>query len=144
MNIGPVEYITVTFPGNRFSGEIMPALQKLVTGGIINIIDLVIVRKDGDDSLTLIELGEMDEDLAALLAPLHLELLDLLTEEDIQELGEHMPANSTTAMMVWEDKWASEFAETVRSAGGVLVDNERVPHDHVVALIEEAQARLSS
>ena len=30
MSIGPVEYIAIAFPGNRFSGEIIPALQELV------------------------------------------------------------------------------------------------------------------
>jgi len=29
-DIGPVEYMIVSFPGNRFTGEIAPALAELV------------------------------------------------------------------------------------------------------------------
>ena len=29
VSIGPVEYIAIAFPGNKFSGEIIPALQAL-------------------------------------------------------------------------------------------------------------------
>ena len=33
MAIGPVEYIVVAFPGNKFKGEIAPALNDLVEAG---------------------------------------------------------------------------------------------------------------
>ena len=33
--IGPVEYMIVSFPGNRFTGEIAPALGKLVESNTI-------------------------------------------------------------------------------------------------------------
>ena len=36
--IGPVEYLIVAFPGNRFRGEIAPALADLVEAGTIRII----------------------------------------------------------------------------------------------------------
>jgi hypothetical protein len=35
MAIGPVEYIIVGFPGNKFNGEIAPELGKLVESGTI-------------------------------------------------------------------------------------------------------------
>ena len=44
--IGPVEYMIVSFPGNRFTGEIAPALGKLVESNTIRIIDLAFVSKD--------------------------------------------------------------------------------------------------
>ena len=48
--IGPVEYMIVSFPGNRFTGEIAPALGKLVESNTIRIIDLAFVGKDEDGS----------------------------------------------------------------------------------------------
>ena len=33
MSIGPVEYLIVAFPGNRFKGEIVPALKEQVDTG---------------------------------------------------------------------------------------------------------------
>jgi hypothetical protein len=32
MTLGPVEYVLIGFPGNRFKGEIIPALAQL--GGV--------------------------------------------------------------------------------------------------------------
>ena len=51
MQLGPVEYIVVAFPGSRFTGEIAPALADLVESGTIRVIDLAFVSKDDDGKL---------------------------------------------------------------------------------------------
>ena len=51
MAIGPVEYIIVGFPGNKFNGEIAPELGKLVESGTIRILDLVFITKDADGNV---------------------------------------------------------------------------------------------
>jgi hypothetical protein len=48
--IGPVEYMIVSFPGNRFTGEIAPALEELVKSGTIRILDLLFVARDTESS----------------------------------------------------------------------------------------------
>ena len=40
MAIGPVEYIIVGFPGNKFTGEIAPELIALVESGTVKVLDL--------------------------------------------------------------------------------------------------------
>jgi hypothetical protein len=132
--------LELAFPGNQFKGEILPALQELVVNDTINIIDLVIVKKDADGSITIAELSELDESEAALLAPLQSELRDLLNEDDILMLAEDLPDNYTAALLVWENRWATRFADAVRNAGGILVANERVPHDVVMAAVEAGNA----
>ena len=42
---GPVEYMLIAFPGNRFSGEIAPALHELVDSNTVHIIDLLFIQK---------------------------------------------------------------------------------------------------
>ena len=44
--MGPVDYLVVKFPGNKFNGEILPELAKLEKSGIIRVIDLALVIKD--------------------------------------------------------------------------------------------------
>ena len=44
--MGPVDYIIVKFPGNKFSGEIAPELARLEQNKTIRIIDLAFVLKD--------------------------------------------------------------------------------------------------
>ena len=54
---GPVEIAVLEFPGTAFNGEIVPALGELVDDGIVTILDLVLVCKDVDGSITSVELG---------------------------------------------------------------------------------------
>jgi hypothetical protein len=51
MAVGPVEYLVIKFQGNRFTGEIAPALAEVVAGGIIYVIDLIFVQKDQEGNL---------------------------------------------------------------------------------------------
>ena len=41
MAIGPVEYAVIAFPGNRFNGDVVPALSELVENDTVHIIDPV-------------------------------------------------------------------------------------------------------
>jgi len=45
-NLGPIQMLTLAFPGNRFKGEILPELDRLKGEGIVRVIDMLIVRKD--------------------------------------------------------------------------------------------------
>ena len=45
MSIGPVEYMILGFPGNNFTGQIVPELAKLIDGGLVRIIDLTFISK---------------------------------------------------------------------------------------------------
>ena len=45
MSIGPIEYLVVAFPGNKFKGEIVPALAELVESNTIRILDLVLITR---------------------------------------------------------------------------------------------------
>ena len=46
--IGPVDYAVIAFPGNRFRGEIAPAIGELIDAGTIRVIDIAFVGKNAD------------------------------------------------------------------------------------------------
>ena len=133
MSIGPVEYIAIAFPGNKFSGEIVPAIQELQDSGTIRVLDLVIITKDADGNVAAIELSEASPEQGAALAVLGVENKNLLGEEDIEDIGGALDPNSTAALMIWENVWAARFAKSLRDADGILVANGRIP----APLIEE-------
>ncbi|HMQ32922.1 MAG TPA: DUF6325 family protein [Chloroflexaceae bacterium] len=135
MPIGPVEYILIAFPGNRFSGAIVPALRELVASGTIHIIDLVFIKKDAEGNILTLELADMGEEAAAF-EELDGEIDDLLSAEDLQLAAAELPPNSSAGLLVWENVWAARFAHAVRAADGVVLANERIPH----ALVEAAVA----
>jgi hypothetical protein len=138
--VGPVEYMIVAFPGNKFRGEIVPALQELVDSQTIRIIDLTFVGKDADGEVAGFELSDLDEDVQSALKRMGAEATGLFNEEDLMLAAEALEPNSSAALLVWEDLWATRFADAVRDADGVLVDIQRVPHEIVVAAREWATA----
>jgi Family of unknown function (DUF6325) len=138
MTLGPVEYVLIGFPGNRFKGEIIPALAQLVESGTIRIIDLVFVKKDADGAMEVFEYDALDE--VTDVAEIEGEAGGLLSDEDIAFAAEALEPDTSAALLVWEDRWAAPLADALRNAGGVLIDGERIPHDIVEAALETLPA----
>jgi Family of unknown function (DUF6325) len=138
--IGPVEYLIVAFPGNRFRGEIAPALARLVDAGTIRIIDVAFVGKDEDGDVLAFELTDLDPDVREGLENLGVEVQGLFNEDDLTAAAEELGPNSSAALLVWEDVWAEEVAQAMRDAGGELLDFGRLPHEVVQAAREYALA----
>jgi hypothetical protein len=138
--IGPVEYMIVAFPGNKFRGEIAPALADLVESNTIRIIDLAFVGKDADGSVVAFELSDLDDDVQEKINALDPQTSGLLNEEDLMAAAEELDPNSSAALLVWEDLWAARVAQAIRDADGVVLDIERIPHEIVQAAVEWAAA----
>jgi hypothetical protein len=138
MAIGPVEYIIVGFPGNKFNGDIAPELAKLVESGTIRILDLLFITKDADGNTAAIEFDDHDD--VALFSELDGEVGGFISEEDVEYAAADLEPNSSAALLVWEDVWATPFVEALRASGAVLVEGSRIPHD----LIEAVEAELAA
>jgi uncharacterized protein DUF6325 len=138
--IGPVDYMIVAFPGNKFRGEIAPALADLVDAGTIRIIDIAFVGKDESGDAVAFELTELDPDVQSGLENLGIEVGGLFNEDDLMDAAASLEPNSSAALLVWENVWARDVAQAMRDAGGVLVDFARLPHDVVQAARDFALA----
>ena len=136
--IGPVDYAVIAFPGNRFRGEIGPALSDLVESGTIRIIDIAFVGKNPDGDVVALELTELDPDVQASLDSAGIEVGGLLNEDDLISTADALEPDSSAALIVWENVWARKVTQTMRDAGGVLVTFERIPHEIVQAAREWA------
>jgi hypothetical protein len=131
MAIGPVEYLVVGFPGNNFSGEIVPALVQLVDSGTVRILDLVFVGKDVDGTVVSFEFDEVDE--TASFDVIEGEVGGLIGADDISHAASALEPGSSAALLIWEDLWAAPFAEAVRRADGIILEGARIDHDVVEA-----------
>jgi len=141
MTIGPVEYMIVAFPQNRFKGEIVPAIAEQVKAGIIRIIDLAFVTKDAGGEVAALELGDMDSEVGQAFSEIFTDGEGmLLNDEDLMAAAEELEPNSSAALLVWEDLWAAKIADAIRNAGGELWDLERVPYEVVQAAIDFTQS----
>jgi len=140
MALGPIEVLVVGFPGNQFTGEIIPELEKLVEAGTISVIDGIFIRKDVDGSTTFVEFSELgdDEDANRLVGLLN-QIDSLISDEDVQELTESLEPNSSAAMLVFEHTWAKPFRDAIVGSGGQLAADIRIPG----AVVEDLMAELS-
>lgn len=131
MEIGPVDYVLATFVDGKFRGEIAAALASLVDRGVIRIIDLVFISKDGAGEVTALEIDSLDDELAEIYANLDGEYGGLLSEEDLAAAAEELPAGTAAGLLVWENIWTNEFRTALRNAGGEVLAFDRIPAEDV-------------
>ena len=136
--LGPVDYIVVEFPGNKFTGEIAPALGDLVDRELVKVLDLVFVTKAADGHIEGFELEDLDEGIAGEIEQLEMDIVHVLSEDDVVALAGAMEPDSSAALLVWENRWAAPFASAVRHSGGQLVASGRIP---IQALIGARRGR---
>jgi hypothetical protein len=134
--LGPVDYIVVEFPGSEFKGEIAPELASLEERGLIRVLDLIILRKDGDGELEIFELADLGEGEIGTLRAYEGALAMLLSEDDLVNVAGAMEPGSTAGVLVWENAWAAPFASAVRRAGGQLIASGRIPIQGILAALE--------
>jgi YD repeat-containing protein len=129
MDLGPVEYLMLTFPGNKFNGQISKALGDLVESGTIRILDLTFIIKDPDGTTAAFEYDELEEVVGFDDIDGHAD--GLLRAEDLEMAAEALTPDSSALLMVWEDLWASDFQAAVIACGGEVITGERVPREIV-------------
>ena len=127
MDIGPVSYTVIAFPGNRFTGKIAPELEKLIANGVVRIIDLVFVAKDGDGNTVGFELEDIGDEGRAFFDPLVDDLEQLISDEDVADLSEALEPDSSAAIMIFEHAWAVPFRDALVNSGGELVARLPIP-----------------
>ena len=140
MALGPIELLVLKFPGNQFSGEIIPALAELVEDGTVRIVDLLFAVKNKDGEVTVLEFGDLAPDIFGQWDPLVSDVTPMLNEDDARELTASLENNSSAALLLFENTWATRFVDAVSNARGEVVVNERIPR----AVVQELTAELSS
>ena len=60
---------------------------------------------------------------------------EFLSDEDLEIIGATLEPNSTAGVMLFENTWATRFADAVRNANGQVVVNERVPRQVIEELV---------
>ncbi|WP_028660835.1 DUF6325 family protein [Nocardioides insulae] len=141
MSLGPIEVVSIAFPGNRFTGEIIPELERLTSSGTITVIDGVLATRDQDGPVTFVELDEVDggDGDAGRLAALLDRVEGLVSDEDVEELAGALEPNSSAAILVFEHTWMKPLRDAIFASGGELMADLRVPGP----VVEELMATLA-
>jgi hypothetical protein len=128
--------MAIAFSGDRFKGEIIPALASAVEHRTIRIVDLTFISKDSSGTVTSYELAELDEHEAALFDVVD-ETMGLISVSDIEQIADRLAANSSTAVIVFEHVWAEQLERAIRDADGLVVVREPVPPDLAEAALAD-------
>ena len=137
--LGPVDYVVVGFPADKadFSGAMADELKKLMESDTVRVLDLLLVTKDEDGTVSVAELRDHDDSLVGELRSLEADLSLVLAVEDVERLGGDLELGSAAAVLVWENTWAAPFASAIRHSGGELLAMGRIPTQALIAASEE-------
>jgi hypothetical protein len=133
MSLGPVDLLVLKFPGNQFKGEIAPALTELVENGTIRVIDILFANKDEDGKVEMVEVNDLAFDDVRRFDPVVTDVTDMLSEEDVHTFASALEPNSSAALLLFENTWATRFRDALANANAEVMTFERIPH----AVIEE-------
>lgn len=135
--MGPVDYVVVEWVDKQPTGEAIPHLVDLVERGLIRILDLALIRKDTDGTVSEIEYTDLGDGDFAILEGVS---SGLLGEDDHREAAEALRHGAFAAIIVYENRWAAPFAAAVRRSGAELVASGRIPVQDLLETLDATEA----
>lgn len=131
---GPVDFVLIEFPGDRLTGEAAAALMDLVERGVIRLYDLMVISKNQDGSVDLLELGEQaGVGGFAFFAGAR---SGLLGDDDMRDAAAAMEPGTVAALVVYENAWAIPLVAAARNSGGEVIASARIPAAAIMAALE--------
>jgi hypothetical protein len=139
--MGPVDYLCVEFPDGSLDGTAFPLLVDLVDRGIIRILDILFVRKERDQTVTVLD--ARDVELAGL-GVFHGAASGILGGDDVRQAGTVLETGSAAVVMVYENAWAAPLAIRLRRNGAHLVAGGRIPVQALIQALDETETETAS
>ena len=133
--MGPVEILVVGFPHNEFNGDVVPSVAELIQSGLVRLIDLVFVTKNGEGDIVAVELADIDDAVGAAFGAHIDEPSGLISEEDIADLGDDLEVDSSAVILLFEHVWATRFRDAVVNSGGELISSFRIPGEVIESIL---------
>jgi hypothetical protein len=137
-SIGTMELAVLEFADPVYDGSMASALSDLVERDIVAIVDLVIIRKNLEGEVEVMELAEAESDVGDQFAGLDGEVMWLLSDRDVAAVAEHLQPGSTGVLVVWENVWAREIREAIARSGGRLVVHDRLDTEAVLTAMRDS------
>ena len=136
--MGPISYLIVEFPGNKMTGEGLPALLDLVDRGVIRILDLRFVTCADDGSVAAVELQQLDtgEFDVSVFEGVSSGLLD---QSDFDDAAKALQPGSSAGILIFENRWATTFVEALRKGDGQLVAAGYIPVADIAASLDATE-----
>lgn len=159
MILGPIQFVLVSLPNENLTGRIAKELRAASDSGSIRVLDALAIQKQQDGSVASISASDLTLDqrmeygaiVGALLgygaegeegAEVGAEMGALafadhnfgLTQDDIQNIAQGIPAGTTGVVVLFEHRWAIPLKEAVQDAGGLVVAQGMVRPETLIGL----------
>ena len=135
VELGPIDYLLVEWPGKQPNGAAPPHLVDRVDRGLIRILDFAFIKKEEDGSVIQLEIADLGDEILVLEGASS----GILSDEDTSEAAQALENGTSAALLVYENSWAAPFASAVRRSGGQLVASGRIPVNEILAALEAAE-----
>jgi uncharacterized membrane protein len=156
MTFGPMQVLVVGFGGTEFTGTIATELRRLREHDIVRLVDLLVVRKEDDGTVSALETSDLTEAESTQLGAFAGALIGYgaageegaeigaaagaaaaedgvtMLEDEVWFLADTIPPGTTAAIAVLEHRWAIPLRDAIERAGGAgLADAWLHPADLV-------------
>jgi hypothetical protein len=141
LELGPVDIVVIGYPPDApRTGEAIPLFVDLVDRGVIRVLDVLVVQKNSDGTISGIEIADLEGDGFADLRVFEGARTGILGEEDQSTAGDGLEPGETAALICFENTWAAPFVTAVRRNGGSVLAFQRVPAQDIIDVIEMLDA----
>ncbi|RZU11266.1 hypothetical protein EV645_6426 [Kribbella rubisoli] len=140
---GPIDYVLLEFTGNKLTGRTAEELVNLVERGIVNVYDVMVVGKDVNDSIYMVDLAESSGEGGGF-AALNGARTGILDEDDLREVAGAMQPGTLAALIVYENTWAIPFVAAALESGGQMIAGGRIPAQDVMDVLDAMEALEST
>ncbi|HMQ26285.1 MAG TPA: DUF6325 family protein [Acidimicrobiales bacterium] len=138
--IGPIDFVLIELDPEKVRGEAAAAVLDLVDAGIVRLLDVALLAKDGDGTVVAVDLAEAAAEAAGDFSAIAGARSGLLSDEDLAEAGAALEPGKLGALLVYENAWAAPFVAAVRRAGGELVASARINAADVLDALDALEA----
>ena len=164
---GPIEFVALGFKGDRFTGKIASEIKRLEESNIMRLIGLLLIRKDKKGNIELVRGSDLTDEEAQEFGAYAGALMGYgiageegiepgavmgaeavaehefgISDEQIEEITDEMPTNTSAVFLLFEDRWALDLKQDIADAGGTLLAQGFVRPETFVAYGQELARQM--
>jgi len=158
LTLGPVQMLVVGFDDPKFTGEIREELARLKENDIARLIDLLLVKKNDEGEIEVIQQSDLNKDEAeefgaivgalvgfgaegeegvesgAIAGAAELEDGHFFDEQAVWYLSDAIPEGMAAAVALIEHRWAIPLRDKIAKAGGMTLADEWIHAADLIAV----------
>lgn len=137
MQHGPIDFILVKFGEEHPSANIAAGLKQLIEAETISIIDIIFVEHGAGETVQVLELSDLPDDVYDAWSEIVADMGSLLTADDAVTLATGLGENESAVLVLYENTWARQMSSAIAAANGEVIVHTRIPRDVVAELVGE-------